>query len=148
MGSGIQPGMMKYCVIGNIVKEHKDEEGIVRHGTLPFPGGRKVYISTRFWGDAGEVTVMGLNRFKSKYILERVPLNLIENIRASKTFDLRVLKLMQNDLEYRDMWFLYREEDKIRSEQYAQMLKLFKAGDTTVFEKYYRDFMYQFYSRK
>ncbi len=91
---------------------------------------------------------MGLNRFKSKYILERVPLNLIENIRASKTFDLRVLKLMQNDLEYRDMWFLYREEDKIRSEQYAQMLKLFKAGDTTVFEKYYRDFMYQFYSRK
>ncbi len=48
MGSGIQPGMMKYCVIGNIVKEHIDEEGIVRHGTLPFPGGRKVYISTRF----------------------------------------------------------------------------------------------------
>ena len=148
MGSGIQPGMMKYCVIGNIVKEHIDEERIVRYGTLPFPGGRKVYISTRFWDDVGEVTVMGLNRFKSKYILERVPLNLIENIRASKTFDLRVLKLMQNDFEYRDMWFLYKEEDRIRSEQYAQMLKLFKAGDATVFEKYYRDFMYQFYSRK
>ncbi len=45
--------MMKYCVIGNIVKEHVDNAGILRFGTRSFPGGRKV----EYIGDGSSVTV-------------------------------------------------------------------------------------------
>ena len=43
MEKGKRPLMMKYCVIGNIVREHQDENGIVRYGTVCYPGGRKIY---------------------------------------------------------------------------------------------------------
>ena len=137
--------MMKYCVIGNIVKEHVDNAGILRYGTRSFPGGRKVYISRRLWGDVGEVTVMGLNRYKNRYSFERVPLNLIDNIRSTRTFEQGVVKLMQNDTEYEDMWFLYKEEDKVKAEEYVRILNLVKLGDKTAFNQYYRDYMYRFY---
>lgn len=144
MESRIKPGMMKYCVIGNIVKERTDDAGIVRHGTVEFPGGRKVYISRRLWID-GEVTVMGLSRFKSEYILERVPLIWIDNIRASKSFSPRVLELMTNNVEQHDMWWLYKEEDKIGSAEYARILNQVKAGDKEALEQYTRDAMSWFY---
>ena len=146
MGSGIQPGMMKYCVVGNIVMEHLDENGITRYGTVPFPGGRKVYISRRLWEDE-EVTVTGLNRFKSKYILEKIPLAWIENIRFSKTFDPRVLELMENNIEHRDMWWLYKEEDKKGAEEYAQILQRVKDGDKEALARYTNDVMEEFYFR-
>ena len=123
---GIKPGMMKYCVVGNIVMEHPDENGFVRHGTAPFPGGRKVYISRRLWKD--EVTVLGLNRFKSKYSLERIPLAWIENIRFSKTFKPKVLEFMA-EMRDTDMWWLSEEEDKRGAMEYAQLLNRVKAGD-------------------
>lgn len=137
--------MMKYCVIGNIVKEHVDNAGILRFGTRSFPGGRKVYISRRLWGDVGEVTVMGLNRYKTSYSLERVPLKLIDNIRCSRTFEQGVVRLMQNDSESENMWFLYRDEDKAKAEEYVRILNLVKLGDMTAFNQYYRDYMYRFY---
>ena len=67
----IKPGMIKYGVIGNIAKEHIDENGVVRYGTASFPGGRKVYISRRLWKTG--VVVMGLIRFKNRYSEEVVP---------------------------------------------------------------------------
>lgn len=145
MTNGIKPGMMKYCVVGNIVMEHPGKDGKTLYGTASFPGGRKVYISRRLWED--EVTVMGLNRFKSKYTLERVPLALIENIRASKTFSPRVLELMTNTEEFPDMWWLYKEEDKTGSEEYAQILNRVKAGDKEALEQYDRSVMERFYFR-
>ena len=143
MDKGIKPGMMKYCVIGNIVMEHPDENGVIRYGTAPFPGGRKIYISRRLWEN--EVTVMGLNRFKSRYVLERVPLAWIENIRFSKTFEPRVLELMANTIEYQDMWWGYKEEDKKGAMDYAQLLNRVKSGDHEAFEQYTHDVMAQFY---
>lgn len=127
MANGIKPGMMKYCVIGNIVMEHPDKDGIIRYGTASFPGGRKVYISRRLWGN--EVVVLGLNRHKSRYATEIVPLAWIENIRFSRTFDLQVLNLMINTHESPDMWWLYKEEDRIGATEYAQILNRVKAGD-------------------
>ncbi|MBR4726620.1 MAG: hypothetical protein IK080_01900 [Clostridia bacterium] len=142
MNSGIQKGMMKYCVVGNIVAEHCDETGEIRYGTAVYPGGRKVYISRRFWGD--EVTVIGLNRFKSKYAMERVPLALIENIRFSKTFKTRVLELMENNSESTDMWWGYKEADRVGAEQYAQLLNRVKAGDTQARDQYINEVMAPF----
>ncbi len=143
MDKGIKPGMMKYCVIGNIVMEHPDENGVIRYGTASFPGGRKVYISRRLWEDS--VTVMGLNRFKSRYALERIPLAWIENIRFSKTFEPRVLELMTNTDEFPDMWWLYKEEDKTGAMEYAQLLNRLKAGDKEAYEQYKREVMARFY---
>ncbi len=133
MAYGIKPGMMKYCVVGNIVTERLDENGEIRHGTVSFPGGRKVYISKRLWDDG--VLVFGLNRFKDKYILERIPLACIENIRASRTFKPHVLELMA-DIEFKDLWWLYKKDDKAETEEFVQILNRVKAGDRKAFEQY------------
>ena len=34
----------RFGVVGNIVKQHLDNEGIIRYGTKAFTGGTKVYI--------------------------------------------------------------------------------------------------------
>lgn len=145
MGNGIKPSMMKYCVIGNIAMEHSDENGITRHGTASFPGGRKVYISRRLWDDG--VVVIGLSRYKSRYASEIVPLAWIENIRFAKAFDPKVLELMINTEECPDMWWLYKEEDKIGAAEYAQLLNRIKSGDKEALGQYNRDVMNHFYSR-
>ena len=138
----IKPGMFKYCVIGNIVREWIDEEGIKRNGIVVFPGGRKIYISRRLWDD--EVTVLGINRWGSQYILERVPLAYIENIRPSKTFNRTVVALMNNP-ELEDGWWRYKKEDKIGSEEFAVMLNEMKAGNRELYEKYKREVMSPYY---
>ena len=144
MEEKIDRGMMKYCVIGNIVKEHDDEDGKRRYGTACFPGGRKVYISRRLWENE-EVTVMGLNRFMNKYALERVPLALIDNIRFSKTFNTHVLELMRNDyFESEDMWWLYKDEDKTGAMEFAKLLIRVKTGNKDALEQYMEDVMYRF----
>ncbi len=145
MGNGIKSSMMKYCVIGNIAMEHSDENGITRHGTVSFPGGRKVYISRRLWDDRD--AVIGLSRYKSRYVIETVPLAWIENIRSAKTFDPKVLELMTNTEELPDMWWLYKEEDKIGTAEYAQLLNRVKSGDKEALEQYNRDVMNRFYFR-
>ena len=134
MGNGIKPGMMKYCVIGNIVMEHPGEIGMTRYGTASFPGGRKVYISRWLWDDS--VVVIGLNRHKSRYTTETIPLAWIENIRFSKTFDPKVLELMTNTDEFPNMWWLYKEEDKIGAAEYAQILNRVKVGDKEALDRY------------
>ena len=138
MSAKVSPGMMKYCVVGNIVKEHTDENGIVRYGTAAFPGGRKVYISRRFWWDS--VVVLGMNRFK-KYVLESVPLELVENVRFTRTFQPYLIELMTNNLEWNDLWWGYKKEDEIGARDYAEMINEFKSGDTGKAEKYMHDVM-------
>ena len=141
MRSDIKPGMFKYCVVGNIVREHVDEEGITRNGIVVFPGGRKVYISRLLW-DYGAV-VLGLNRWHSRFILECIPLELIENIRPSRTFKRSVIDLM-DDPEMPDGWWRYKEEDRIGSEEYAAMLNRIKAGDNEAYEKYKNEVMSEY----
>lgn len=135
---------MKYCVIGNIVKEHSEENGIIRHGTASFPGGRKVYISRRLCLD-GVVLVLGLNRFNCRNVFETVPLAWIENIRASKTFQPQILELMRNTDEFPEMWFLYNEEDRLEVKEYAQVLNLAKNGKPEPLNQYMERVIARFY---
>ena len=109
----------RYCVAGNIINERVDEDGIARNGTVVFPPGRKVYLSKRLWRPPDEVTVMGLNRFKSKYVLERVPLVHIENIRCQKVFKPRVTELMCDDIEHHDMWWGSTGEDYLDAQMFV-----------------------------
>ena len=93
----------RFCVSGNIVKSHLDEEGVIRYGTKAFTGGTKVYIDGKFWSDVQtEVDVIGKNRF-GRFVIERVPIALIENIRSQRVYNQTVLEIM-NYVEWVDNW--------------------------------------------
>ena len=111
----------RWCVVGNIIDERYDEDGVLRHGTKAFPPNRKVYISKSFNRQTGEVLVSGLNRFKSKYELIRIPLQHITNIRQSKTSNPKMLDYMR-DHEYRRLWWGNSEEDRFFTVKYAEKL--------------------------
>ena len=52
-----------YCVVGNIKKNHFDEEGVLRYGTAAFTGGTKVYLHGRIWDRSrSHIDALGLNR--------------------------------------------------------------------------------------
>lgn len=123
--------------------EHLVENGVLRYGTASFPGGRKVYISRRLWSNG--VVVIGLNRYKSRYATETVPLAWIENIRFSKVFNPEVLQIMTNTDELPDTWWLYKNADKVGAAEYAQILNRVKSGDKEAFEQYSREVMERFY---
>ena len=98
-------------------------------------------------GKRYEAVVIGLNRFKSKYILTGVPIDFIENIRLSKEFNPKILSLMRNDTECREMWFRYKNEDMIAAKAYADMLNRMKESDGDpweIYEPYYNEYMFQF----
>lgn len=109
----------RYCVAANIINEHIDDEGIARNGSIVFSPGRKVYLSKRLWRSPNEVTVMSLNRFKSKYVLERVPLTHIENVRSQKVFKPRVTELMCDDIEHPDMWWDNTDGDRLDAQMFV-----------------------------
>ena len=101
----------KYCVIGNIVKTHIDEKGILRYGTLAFIGGRKVYLSGKYWNsDQKTITVIGLNRGRRYQVLD-VDIHLIENVRLSKVYRPKILEIM-NNFEFFDCWWDNKQTDK------------------------------------
>ena len=83
----------RFCAVGNIVKEHSDGENVF-YGTKAFTGGTKVYINDRSGRlSGGDITVIGLNRFK-RYVLERVPVELVENIRFQRVYKPTVLEII------------------------------------------------------
>lgn len=84
----------RFGVVGNIVKQHLDSEGIVRFGTKAFTGGTKVYIDGKGWSnDRNTVTVIGRNRF-GRYVIESVPVSLIENVRAQRIYKPTIIEIM------------------------------------------------------
>ena len=94
----------RFCVVGNIVKQHQDADGNVCYGTKAFTGGTKVYIAddTLDWS-RGTVKVIGLNRFR-KYELIRMPISQIENVRLQRVFKPKVLEIMDGTGCW-DGWF-------------------------------------------
>lgn len=114
----------RFCAVGNIVESHVDEEGNAFYGTKAFVGGTKVYIDDRTWDlNQGQVTVIGLNRFK-RYAVESVPTRLIENVRLQKIYKPTVLRIMDY-LEKTDGW-LWRGEtadDKTAVEAFVESWK-------------------------
>ena len=126
----------KYCVIGNIRKENTDESGRVRRGCKYYPAGRKIYLSVRYQKDERTITVMGLNRYRSHYILECIQTDMIENIRCSRVFKPKVVMLM-NCRDSSDLWWGDTDEDYYDTKEYAEMLKSEKEYGTG-YESYLR----------
>lgn len=86
----------RFCVVGNIVKQHQGEDGTVYYGTKVFPGGAKVYIADELLRlDNRTIKVLGLNRHK-RYNMEWVSMDLIENVRVQRVFKPKVLNIMDN----------------------------------------------------
>ena len=97
----------RFSVVGNIVKQHMDEEGVLRYGTKAFTGGTKVYLAGKDWDTTWDyIGVIGLNRF-GRYTVEGVPLALIENVRVQRVYKPKVMDMMDY-LEATDGWAWWR----------------------------------------
>lgn len=84
----------RFGVVGNIVKQHLDIEGVVRYGTKVFTGGTKVYIDGKGWNNETDtVSVIGRNRF-GRYVIESVPVSLIEDVRVQRIYKPTVIQIM------------------------------------------------------
>ena len=81
---------------GNIIKTHTDEAGIVYYGSKAFKGGTKVYLDGKYWEqDWNEISVIGQNRF-GRWVYERVPTELIENVREQRIYNPKVLDIISH----------------------------------------------------
>ena len=100
----------KYCVVGNIVNDRMDENGVFRHGTAAFKGGTRVYLEGKNYDcERDTITVIGMNRHR-RYTHEYVPKNLIENVRFTKTYKPTIMNMMY-EYEGRDGWWGNSDED-------------------------------------
>lgn len=112
----------RFCAVGNIKAQHTDENGKILYGTKAFSGGTKVYIAD--WTlrpDEKDISVLGLNRF-GKYTTERIPVGLIENVRAQRIYKPKVHYIMDH-LEIMDGWLWRRKtsEDRKAVEAFVKM---------------------------
>ena len=104
----------RFCVVGNIVKQHSDGENVF-YGTKAFVGGTKVYIN-----DGTErikerdITVIGLNRF-NRYAVERIPMALIENVRLQRVYRPTVLDIIDYHERIEGLYWRERTADDRRA---------------------------------
>ena len=112
----------RFCVVGNVSKQHKGEDGKTYYGTKAFKGGTKIYIYSTYWYEGKkDIAVIALNRF-GRFIFESVPVDLIENVRVKTVFEPKVLELMEADEVCEGMEWLGRTKaDKRRAEQFVEM---------------------------
>ena len=83
-----------FGVVGNIVKTHSGEDGVVYYGAKAFTGGTKVYLNGKYWDSRCEnIAVIGRNRF-GRTVFERVPIELIENVRVQRIYKPHVLEII------------------------------------------------------
>lgn len=109
----------KFCAVGNIVKSHVDENGVLRYGTSAFSGGTKVYLEGRFWDRSRPtIEVIGFSRAK-KYIFSDVSPDLIENVRCARAFHPGVLGLMGR-MEYWECFWGRTKADKKDTERFVK----------------------------
>ena len=109
----------RYCVVGNIVKTHIDENGTLRYGTVAYSGGTKVYLCGRLWERGREkISVLGKNRF-NRYEITEVSPKLIENVRCKRVFRPHILWFM-NNWECTDLWWNNAPEEKTKTEEFVR----------------------------
>ncbi len=109
----------KYCVVGNIIRTHIDDNGILRNGTPAYPGGTRVYLCGKYWDPTRkEISVIGLTRGK-RYQVHEVPIALIENVRCARVYKPRVLAMM-NNWEFYDCWWDNTKKDKESTEAFVE----------------------------
>lgn len=108
----------KYCVVGNIVKERIDENGVLRHGTAAFRGGTRVYLEGKNYDCSREdITVLGVNRHRH-LAYEYIPRDQIENIRFTRIYRPNIMEMMY-EYEGRDGWWNNTDEDGLDAKQFA-----------------------------
>ena len=84
---------LRFCVVGNIIAQHIDADGKLLYGSKAFSSGTKVYIDDLTYNlNQGRVSVIGQNRF-GRYVVESVPNDLIENVRAQRVLNLLYCRL-------------------------------------------------------
>lgn len=109
----------KYCAVGNIVRTRVDENGKVWHGTAAFRPGAKVYLQGKFWNENyKEIPVIGFTR-GNKYKAMRVPIDVIENVHASRVFTPQVLDIMEN-WEFGPEWWHMKSSDQKNLQEFLE----------------------------
>lgn len=112
----------RFGVVGNIVREHKSEDGKIWHGTKDFPGGTKVFIDGKNWYNykRTEIPVIGLARYK-KYTVSSVDPALIENVRFQIIRRKEVLNILEGEsiLDGWD-WWERTAEDKREAKAFVE----------------------------
>ena len=117
----------RYAVTGNIKKEHIDENGILRYGTVAYKGNTKVYLCGRNWDERlpgtnkTHICVLGLSR-GGRYYDENVPIALIENLRITRVYKPTVLGLMA-DPEYSEGWWGNTQAERDDASAFLMRLK-------------------------
>lgn len=108
--------LWRYAVAGNIKKTRIDENGVLRYGTSAFKGNTKVYLCGRLLDERipnenrKEISVLGLCR-GGRYYVDSVPIDLIENVRLTRVYKPRILKIMSN-FEYFNGWWGNSQEER------------------------------------
>ena len=124
----------KYCVVGNIVRERIDENGVLRYGTAAFKGGTRVYIEGKNYDYdyvRNGITVLGLNRHR-RYSYEFVSKDHIENVRFTRTFKPTIMDMMY-EYEGHDGWWGDSDEDGFDAKQFANNWPEFQKMKKVVF---------------
>ena len=114
----------RFGVVGNIVREHMDDNGIIRYGTKAFKGETKVYIYGITWIPGNkEVSVIGRNRF-GRYAYESVQVELVENIRCQRICKPAVLEIMDYDQAVEGArWWKRTADDRRACEAFVEAWK-------------------------
>lgn len=108
--------LWRYAVAGNIKKTRIDENGVLRYGTSAFKGNTKVYLCGRLLDERipnenrKEISVLGLCR-GGRYYVDSVPIDLIENVRLTRVYKPKVLKVMSN-WEFSYCWWGNSQEER------------------------------------
>ncbi len=110
----------RFCVSGNIVHTHIDEEGVLRYGTKAFTGGTKVYLNGKNYTQGGKkIEVIGRNRF-GRTVTDFITLEYIENIRTQRVYKPVVLEIMAYlEAVEGDQWFGRTATDRKESELFV-----------------------------
>ena len=113
----------RFGVVGNIVKQHLDSEGIVRFGTKAFTGGTKIYLNGKNYMQGGKnIEVIGRNRF-GRTVTDFIPLEYIENIRTQRVYKPVVLEIMAYlEAVEGDYWFGRTAADRKESELFVKQM--------------------------
>ncbi len=117
----------RYAVTGNIKKTRIDENGVLRYGTAAFKGNTKVYLCGRLWDERipdenkTEIAVLGLSRGR-KYYVDTVPFELIENLRITRVYTLRVLDIM-SDFEFCEGWWGSTQQERDDASAFLRRIK-------------------------
>lgn len=92
----------RYVLVGNIIGNHyHGEEREIKSGTKQFRAGTKVYLLPKYGGNGHiHIPVYGLPRKSDRKVLIVIRREMLKNIRVKKTFDRKLIKLIDDNFYY------------------------------------------------